>query len=321
MYLKYIINSPRLLSLTFVFFITLSCFGQEEAPFIKKGNEAYRKGDYFVADSAYKQALGKKYDSQEALFNAGNTYYQIGSAASQLQNNPQAQQQLQQQGQGQKMDFAAVSKGAFEQAKKKYEELLKQDIKDKTKKAKAYHNLGNTFMQQQDYQKAAKQYKDALRNDPSNENARYNLAYALDKLKNQQNQNQNQDQQNQDQNENQENQDQNQDNKEGNDQNQDQNQYNKEGDQENQQNQEQEGKDEQEQNQQDQQQGNEEGKGEEEEQQQQQAKPGQMSRDEAEKMLQALMQQEQELQDKNGKKEKGRVIKICLLYTSDAADD
>ena len=298
MYLKYKINSPIVLSLAFVFLCALSCFGQEEVPFIKKGNEAYRKGDLKMADSAYTQALGKKYDSQEALFNAGNTYYQLGNTASQLQNNPQAQQQLQQQGQGQNVDFASVSKGAFQQAQKKYEELLKQDIEDKSKKAKAYHNLGNTFMQQQDFQKAAKQYKDALRNDPTNENARYNLAYALDKLKNQQNQNQ--DQQNQDQNENQEN----QDNKEGDDQNQD----NKEGDQENQQNQ--EGKDEQEQNQQDQQQGNEEGKGEEEEQQQQQAKPGQMSRDEAEKMLQALMQKEQELQDKNGKKEKGRVIKI-----------
>ncbi len=314
MYLNYKTYHSLFLSLAFIFCSTLSCFGQEEVPFIKKGNEAYRKGDLMLADSAYTQALGKKYDSQEALFNAGNTYYQLGNAASQLQNNPQAQQQLQQQGQGQKMDFAAVSKGAFEQAQKKYEELLKQDIEDKTKKAKAYHNLGNTFMQQQDFQKAAKQYKDALRNDPTNENARYNLAYALDKLKNQQNQNQNQDQQNQDQqnqdqNENQENQDQNQDNKERDDQNQEQNQDNKEGDQENQQNQEQEGKDEQEQNQ-DQQQGNEEGKGEEEEQQQQQAKPGQMSRDEAEKMLQALMQQEQELQDKNGKKEKGRVIKI-----------
>ena len=52
---------------------------------------------------------------------------------------------------------------------------------DKEKKAKAYHNLGNIAMQQQDYKTAIESYKNALRNNPENSKTRYNLSEAIRK--------------------------------------------------------------------------------------------------------------------------------------------
>ena len=89
----------------------------------------------------------------------------------------------------------------------------------------AHYNRGNTFLQQQNYAQAIEAYKQALRLQPNNSDAQYNLAYAQKKLKqnqNQQKQNQNQQKQNQ----NQQNQNQNQQNQNQNQQNQNQNQQN-----------------------------------------------------------------------------------------------
>jgi Ca-activated chloride channel homolog len=54
---------------------------------------------------------------------------------------------------------------------------------EKTKKAKAFHNLGNIAMQKQDYKTAIESYKNALRNNPKNEKTRYNLSEAIRRKK------------------------------------------------------------------------------------------------------------------------------------------
>lgn len=91
-----------------------------------------------------------------------------------------------------------------------------ENLPKRQEKSWAHYNRGNTFLQQQNYAQAIEAYKQALRLQPNNSDAQYNLAYAQKKLKqnqNQQNQNQqNQNQQNQNQNQNQQNQNQNQQN-------------------------------------------------------------------------------------------------------------
>lgn len=67
-------------------------------------------------------------------------------------------------------------------------------------KAKAYHNLGNTQMMSNKLKEAIESYKQALRYNPSDEATRYNLAYAQELLKEQQ-QNQPQDSESQEGNE------------------------------------------------------------------------------------------------------------------------
>lgn len=57
------------------------------------------------------------------------------------------------------------------------------------KKASQFHNLGNAQMQQKNYSAAIDSYKKALRNNPYDNQTRYNLSEAIRKLKEQQNKN------------------------------------------------------------------------------------------------------------------------------------
>lgn len=127
--------------------------------------------------------------------------------------------------------------------------------KDKSKLSQIYHNMGVIFHSQKDYAKAVEAYKESLRNNPKDDETRYNLALAQKMLNDQQNQNQNQ---NQDKNEQQKEQE-----KQKQDQNQDKNQ---------------------------------------EQQQQSPAKPekkeNEMSKENAEQLLNSIMQDEKDVQDK-----------------------
>lgn len=62
-----------------------------------------------------------------------------------------------------------------------------ESTEDKSLKHKSYHNLGNVLMEEEQFQMAVDAYKDALRNDPTDEETRYNLAYAKSKLKDEKN--------------------------------------------------------------------------------------------------------------------------------------
>ena len=131
--------------------------------------------------------------------------------------------------------------------------------KDKKDLAQIYHNMGVIFQSQKDYGKAVEAYKQSLRNNPKDDETRYNLALAQKLLKDQQqNQDQNQDK----------NQDQKQDQK---DDKKDQNKNQQEQDKKDQQNQ---------------------------NQQQQQQNKDEMSKENAQQLLNAVMQDEKNVQDK-----------------------
>lgn len=70
---------------------------------------------------------------------------------------------------------------------------------DKDLKAKAYHNLGNAYLKAGKYEESIEAYKNALRNNPNDPDTRYNLAYAQSKLKNQPPQDQDKEEQKKDQ--------------------------------------------------------------------------------------------------------------------------
>ena len=98
--------------------------------------------------------------------------------------------------------------------------------KDKAKLGQIYHNMGVLFQSGKDYQKAVEAYKMSLRNNPKDDETRYNLALAQKLLKdqqqNQQNQDQNQDQNKDDQQKQQDKKDQNKQNDQNKDQQQQQ---------------------------------------------------------------------------------------------------
>jgi len=61
------------------------------------------------------------------------------------------------------------------------------------RKSMGYHNIGVIYQAQKDFQKAIDAYKNALRNNPNDDETRYNLVLCQRQLKNQPQQNQNQD--------------------------------------------------------------------------------------------------------------------------------
>ena len=125
---------------------------------------------------------------------------------------------------------------------------------DKNRLSDIYHNMGVLLQSSKKYAEAVECYKESLRNNPSNDETRYNLALAQKQLKDQQQNQQNQDQQQQQQEQKEDKQDQNKDQQE---QNQDQQQ-----------------------------------------QPQQQQNKNEMSKENAQQLLNAVMQDEKNVQDK-----------------------
>lgn len=163
--------------------------------------------------------------------------------------------------------------GKFEESTKQFQAVAALDSGDKNKTAQAYHNLGNSLLQASKLDEAIEAYKNALRNNPKDLETKYNLTWAMNKKKEQQEQ-----EQQQDQNQDQENKDENKDKQ----------------DQEQQQQDQQDKKEEEQQQQQQQQQEQEK----QEQQQQQQQQQDQISKEDAMRILQALENDEKEVQDK-----------------------
>ncbi len=124
-----------------------------------EGNELYQKGNYTAAQQKFNEALQADYNYVNSTYNLGNALYR--------------QQK-------------------YEEAGAAYESYAGQ-INDRTDRAMAYHNLGNAYLQAKEYAKSVEAFKKALKNNPADEDTRYNLAYAQKKLQEQEKQ-QNQDQ-------------------------------------------------------------------------------------------------------------------------------
>lgn len=137
---------------------------QDERTYTRQGNELYQQKKYKEAEAKYAQALGLKQDFLAAYINKGIALYQQDSLTD---------------------------------AAKQFE-LAASLTEDKNLKAAAYYNLGNAYLKEGKYEESIEAYKNALRNNPNDADARYNLAYAQSKLKNQPPQDQDQKDQNED---------------------------------------------------------------------------------------------------------------------------
>lgn len=201
-------------AMLFVMLTTVSqLMAQKERKIIREGIRSYEKGDFSEAEVQFRKAVDLNHESYEADFNTGAALY------------------------GQEK---------YKESVEKYKEVIEKKA-DEDGDAGAWHNLGNSLLESQQYAESIEAYKNSLRINPLDEDSRYNLAYAKQKLQEQQQQQQ--DQQNQDQ--------------------QDQQQQ----DQQDQQNQDQQD-------------------------QQQQASPMEISKEDAERMLNAIQQQEKDVKEK-----------------------
>lgn len=73
----------------------------------------------------------------------------------------------------------------FERAEKIYQQGSNSK-KSKEERGDAMHNLGNAQMKQKNYEGAIDSYKEALRNNPTDDQTRYNLSEAIRKMKDEQ---------------------------------------------------------------------------------------------------------------------------------------
>lgn len=226
----------KIFLLSAIFCGTLSGVAQTktEGDYIRSGNKFYVDSLYEKAEIEYRKALEINPKSTDAMYNLGNALFnQI----------PQSQEK---------------GKEAMEQ----YATAAKLES-DKAKLAHINHNLGTLLYMAQQYPQSVEAYKESLRNNPNDNETRYNLAKAMYMLKQQQEQQQDQQQEQQ---------------------------------QDQQQEQQQEQQEQQQQDQQEQQQNQEQ-----QQEQQSQQDEEQISKENAEQILNALMQDEKDIQEKQKK--------------------
>ncbi len=238
-----------------------------------EGNKALSEDNFIAAEVDYRKAIAKSPDNNVAPYNLGNAYY----------TNETYNEAF---GRFKEAGEIATSKGD---------------------KHKAYHNMGNVFMKRKDYAKAVEGYKEALRNDPTDEETRYNLALAKELLKkDEEEKKQNQDEQDKDKENKEENKDQDQkndgENEDKKDQDQDQKEQGDKGEEKKDEDKEGEGD-----QKQDQKKNPEQGDKEEE---QKQPRPNQLSKQQVENLLRAMQNAEKKVQDKiDAKMVKGVKVK------------
>jgi tetratricopeptide (TPR) repeat protein len=136
-----------------VLLVFLSACRPSAAGYNNDGNEAYEAGNYTEAVDDYIAAQRENPDLPEPYYNAGNAYHRQGNleaAAAQTQQSIRA------------------TEGELAQ--------------------NSYYNLGNSYFKAEDWPAAIEAYKEALRLNPDDQQAKYNLELALQNLQQQQQQ-------------------------------------------------------------------------------------------------------------------------------------
>ena len=248
--------------------ITSFSFGQEKDKeqglalkrsndYVHEANELINEDNFISAEMEYRKAISEQPSNVAGVYNLGNSYYR---------------------------------KGNYEEALYRQQEAAKNAV-NKEEKHRAFHNIGNILMKNKQCQEAVEAYKNALRNDPNDDESRYNLALAKECAEQQKDQNK------EDQ------------NKDEDKKDEDQKDQDKKDDQEKQQDQ----KDQGDQNKEDQdKEQNNKPKEDQQKENQQQPRPQQLSPQQIKNLLEAMNNQEQKTQEKmNAEKQKGVPVKTA----------
>lgn len=263
-----------------IFYISFLGFSQENKErmqaekqannYVYEANELLSE-DFVAAEMEYRKALSKQSDNIAGMYNLGNSYYE---------------------------------KGNFEEALYRHQQTAKLAT-SKTAKHKAFHNMGNVLMKNKKCKEAVEAYKSALRNNPSDDETRYNLALAKECAKQQEDESK--DDENKEDKDNSD--DKKDEDKENKDDKNEENKDNKDG--EDKEDEKKDGEDkEDEKKPEDKKDDKNKGDKEKEEKKKPQPKPGQLSPQQIKSLLEAMNNQEQKVQEKmNAEKQKGVKVK------------
>jgi Ca-activated chloride channel family protein len=117
---------------------------RESQQYLSDATEALEDNNFPQAEAEYRKSIAINPANDTGKYNLGNAYYNKDKNGEAMLRFKQA---------------AAVAT-------------------NKPEKHKAFHNLGNTFMNEKKYKEAVEAYKNALRNNPKDDETRYNLALA-----------------------------------------------------------------------------------------------------------------------------------------------
>jgi Ca-activated chloride channel family protein len=141
-----------------LFFVSMVVgYAQEIDPQLSESNDYVFEGnslvgdDFVEAEKKYRLAVSTKQNNTAGSFNLGNAYY---------------------------------NSELYDEALLRHLEAA-ENSSSKPEKHKAYHNIGNVLMQQKRCKEAVSAFKNALRNNPSDDESRYNLALAQECAKEQ----------------------------------------------------------------------------------------------------------------------------------------
>lgn len=141
--------------------VSAVAFGQKtDRDYLRSGNKLYKDSLFVKAEVDYRKALEVNPKSSAAIYNLGN---------------------------------ALLMQQKAQEAMEQYQAASRLE-KDKAKLAQIYHNMGVILQSSKKLPECIEAYKESLRNNPHDNETRYNLALAQKQLKDQQ-QNQNQDKQ------------------------------------------------------------------------------------------------------------------------------
>ena len=147
-------------------------FSQDKVKLLNKGNEFYKNNEFEKSEYYYKKALEKDNKYYKANINIGHSLFK--QAQSLIENGN---------------DTIGIDK--LKESEVFYSNSIEL-TKDKKEKAISYYNLGNSQLLSNQIDKSIESYKNSLRNEPNNLEAKHNLALAqsLQQQQNQQNQQQ-----------------------------------------------------------------------------------------------------------------------------------
>lgn len=237
--------------------------------YVFEGNQLV-SDDFVSAEMEYRKAISESNSNVAAPYNLAHSYYKQGNLEESLVRHQQA---------------ARLAE-------------------TKPEKHKAYHNIGNILMKNEMCKEAVEAFKNALRNDPTDDESRYNLALAKDCAKNQdgggEDQEDKKDKQEQNKEDEQKKEDEGDEKKENKDQGEEEKKKGEEKEDDKGKPKEEQQKDKQD-----------KGKGDEEKKQQKpKPQPGKLSKQQIKNLLQAMNDKEQKVQEKiNAKKMKGPKVK------------
>jgi len=157
---------------TILFLHSLVGWAQKDAQYIYNGNELYHSGKAIESSAKYAKALELNPNNRKANFNLGNSLYKnaLGIKNGEIELPPNT-----------KMTPDSMSKIILDEAAQNFA-IVANSVSHKDTLHRAWHNIGNCYLQKKEYQQAVDAYKKALKYDPKDEETRYNLAYALKNL-------------------------------------------------------------------------------------------------------------------------------------------